>query len=103
MLRKNATSDYASYPVSHVVDHVEGASRVKREARISVRRWHALAALATALLFAGVPKPAVPLSAHEAAAPARVDDVGAAADAVAVEAVLRLTRDASAAQPITTT
>ncbi len=64
---------------------------MRRRSTVRLKGWQALVALAAGTAFAGMPTPAVPLSAQDVGAPARVDRAdGGAADRLAVEAILRL-------------
>lgn len=64
-----------------------------RSAASRRRGWH-VAALATGLALAGVPTPAVPLATGDVAGPV-ADRDAAPAETLVVDAVLRVTRDAT--------
>lgn len=56
-----------------------------------IRPWQGALAFGVGLVVAGLPTPAVPVSVDDVAAVARIDDAGLAGEALATEAVLRLT------------
>lgn len=63
----------------------------QRGSTVKLKGWQALVALTVGAVFAGAPTPALPLSAHDVAVPARIDRAGGgAADALAIRTILRL-------------